>query len=79
MVGIVTGVSRFTDGIHGESYQNCSVRIQSQKLYTGGLFILDTNHAPWGCGKILVAKLVVLSNKHVSQAFGQRRFIKFSA
>jgi len=27
-----------------------SVRIQSQKTYTGGLFILDTNHAPWGCG-----------------------------
>jgi len=27
-----------------------SVRIQSQKTYTGGLFILDLNMAPWGCG-----------------------------
>lgn len=27
-----------------------SVRIQSNKSYTGGLFILDLNRAPWGCG-----------------------------
>ncbi|KLO20267.1 hypothetical protein SCHPADRAFT_992348 [Schizopora paradoxa] len=27
-----------------------SVRIQSNKTYTGGLFILDLNRAPWGCG-----------------------------
>ncbi|TDL28462.1 glycoside hydrolase family 16 protein [Rickenella mellea] len=27
-----------------------SVRIQSNKWYTGGLFILDLNRAPWGCG-----------------------------
>jgi len=27
-----------------------SVRITSKKLYNGGLFILDTSHAPWGCG-----------------------------
>lgn len=27
-----------------------SVRITSKKLYNGGLFVLDTSHAPWGCG-----------------------------
>ncbi|KAH9849779.1 glycoside hydrolase family 16 protein [Lenzites betulinus] len=27
-----------------------SVRISSQKQYNTGLFILDLNHAPWGCG-----------------------------
>lgn len=27
-----------------------SVRIQSNTTYTGGLFILDINQAPWGCG-----------------------------
>ncbi|KAF9015185.1 concanavalin A-like lectin/glucanase domain-containing protein [Cyathus striatus] len=26
-----------------------SIRIQSQAEYTTGLFILDLNHAPWGC------------------------------
>jgi len=26
-----------------------SVRISSKKQYTGGLFILDITHAPWGC------------------------------
>ncbi|KAH8822827.1 glycoside hydrolase family 16 protein [Flagelloscypha sp. PMI_526] len=26
-----------------------SVRIQSNKLYNGGLFVLDLNRAPWGC------------------------------
>ncbi|KAI0669919.1 glycoside hydrolase family 16 protein [Trametes maxima] len=30
-------------------YRN-SVRISSQKQYNTGLFILDLNHAPWGCG-----------------------------
>ncbi|KZT54380.1 glycoside hydrolase family 16 protein [Calocera cornea HHB12733] len=27
-----------------------SVRITSSKSYTGGLFLLDVEHAPWGCG-----------------------------
>ncbi|KAI0692000.1 concanavalin A-like lectin/glucanase domain-containing protein [Cytidiella melzeri] len=27
-----------------------SVRISSQKVYNSGLFILDLNKAPWGCG-----------------------------
>ncbi|THH09182.1 hypothetical protein EW145_g2200 [Phellinidium pouzarii] len=27
-----------------------SVRISSNKTYNGGLFILDVNRAPWGCG-----------------------------
>lgn len=27
-----------------------SVRIQSQTQYNTGLFILDLNRAPWGCG-----------------------------
>jgi len=27
-----------------------SVRITSKKLYNGGLFVLDTSRAPWGCG-----------------------------
>ncbi|PIL31983.1 hypothetical protein GSI_06687 [Ganoderma sinense ZZ0214-1] len=30
-------------------YRN-SVRISSQTQYNTGLFILDLNHAPWGCG-----------------------------
>ncbi|KAI0365230.1 glycoside hydrolase family 16 protein [Pilatotrama ljubarskyi] len=30
-------------------YRN-SVRISSRKQYNTGLFILDLNHAPWGCG-----------------------------
>ncbi|TFK89981.1 glycoside hydrolase family 16 protein [Polyporus arcularius HHB13444] len=30
-------------------YRN-SVRISSKKQYNTGLFILDLNHAPWGCG-----------------------------
>lgn len=29
-----------------------SVRISSQAQYNGGLFILDLNKAPWGCGKL---------------------------
>jgi hypothetical protein len=29
---------------------NSSVRIQSQTQYNTGLFILDLNRAPWGCG-----------------------------
>ena len=28
-----------------------SVRISSNKFWNGGLFILDLNSAPWGCGK----------------------------
>jgi len=28
-----------------------SVRISSKKTYTTGLFILDINRAPWGCGE----------------------------
>jgi hypothetical protein len=27
-----------------------SVRLESKELYTGGLFILDVDHLPWGCG-----------------------------
>ncbi|KAI5124643.1 hypothetical protein M0805_004252 [Coniferiporia weirii] len=27
-----------------------SVRISSNKTYNGGLFVLDVNRAPWGCG-----------------------------
>lgn len=36
--------------VYGPFHHNSSVRISSQKRYDGGLFILDTNHAPWGCG-----------------------------
>lgn len=31
-------------------YKHSSVRISSQAQYNGGLFILDLNKAPWGCG-----------------------------
>lgn len=34
-----------------------SIRIESAKRYTTGLFILDLNRAPWGCGKFLVFSL----------------------
>ncbi|KAI0814928.1 concanavalin A-like lectin/glucanase domain-containing protein [Irpex lacteus] len=37
--------TQLTSGV----YRN-SVRISSQKLYNSGLFILDLNKAPWGCG-----------------------------
>jgi len=30
----------------------CSVRISSNAQYNGGLFILDLDKAPWGCGKV---------------------------
>ena len=33
------------------SYYRRSVRISSITQYTGGLFILDLNRAPWGCGE----------------------------
>ena len=29
-----------------------SVRITGKKVYNTGLFILDLNAAPWGCGQI---------------------------
>lgn len=29
-----------------------SVRIETQKTYTHGLFILDLKRVPWGCGKL---------------------------
>ena len=32
-----------------------SVRIQSNAAYNGGLFILDLNMAPWGCGSYPVS------------------------
>jgi hypothetical protein len=30
-----------------------SVRIQSNTQYNTGLFILDLNQAPWGCGPLV--------------------------
>lgn len=30
-----------------------SVRISSRATYNTGLFILDLNRAPWGCGKLV--------------------------
>jgi hypothetical protein len=35
-----------------------SVRIETQKAYTGGLFILDLQRAPWGCGASYADPLV---------------------
>ena len=37
------GFSRCDDNLR-------SVRIESQATYNTGLFILDLNRAPWGCG-----------------------------
>lgn len=31
-------------------FNSTSVRIESNKFWNGGLFILDLNRAPWGCG-----------------------------
>ncbi|EJU02026.1 glycoside hydrolase family 16 protein [Dacryopinax primogenitus] len=44
----VMTVDNHTDLPLGENRD--SVRIQSIKSYTGGLFLLDVEHAPWGCG-----------------------------
>ncbi|KAI0094915.1 glycoside hydrolase family 16 protein [Irpex rosettiformis] len=38
-----------TSELQSGTFRN-SVRISSQKLYNSGLFILDLNKAPWGCG-----------------------------
>ena len=35
-----------------------SVRITSNKWYTGGLFLLDLTAAPWGCGTSFAAQLM---------------------
>jgi hypothetical protein len=34
-----------------------SVRIESYARYDGGLFILDLNKAPWGCGTCLAVSV----------------------
>ena len=36
-----------------------SVRISSYAQYNGGLFILDLNKAPWGCGKKVLLGLKI--------------------
>jgi len=33
------------------AYFRDSIRIESIATYNTGLFILDLNQAPWGCGK----------------------------
>lgn len=46
-----------------------SVRISSNTTYNTGLFILDLNKAPWGCGKTFVSPAYRLSNKlEISEA-----------
>ena len=38
------------DTVHEAPAGRPAVRIESKARYDGGLFILDVEHMPWGCG-----------------------------
>ncbi len=43
----------------------CSVRISSKKVYNTGLFILDLNRVPWGCGTSWVPAMMLKVQQHL--------------
>jgi len=49
-----------------------SIRIESLASYNTGLFILDLNRAPWGCGTLLVVFTYLIRSNNLCQAYGLR-------
>lgn len=60
-----------------------SVRISSVTQYNTGLFILDLNHAPWGCGKLermleLLFRHLLLNCRRVARILGASNYRHWS-
>jgi hypothetical protein len=47
-----------------------SIRIESLASYNTGLFILDLNRAPWGCGTLLLVFAHLTRSNILCQAYG---------